>query len=491
MPGAPDPLQEGCDGARRADLADQLDVADVDAQFQRRGGHQHPQAAGLEALLGVQAQFLGQAAVVRGHLVVAQAFGEVAGDALGQPPGIHEDQRGALRLRQLGEAVVDRIPHLVGHHRLQRRRRHLDAEVAGTAVADVDDAAGFQPRLRIAGTAADQETRHRLDGLLRGGQADAHQRRRAQRLQAFQRQREMTAALAAGQRVDLVDDHAARPGQHRPSGLRTEQHVERFRRGDKDVRRLAAHRLAFALGGVAGAHGGADIHFRQTGALQFLTNAGKRFLEVDADVVGQRLERRDVHHRSAVGQLAAIGQPFADQFVDGGEEGGERLARTGGRRDQRRAAVTDRRPGQLLRAGRSGEVAAEPGGDRGVECLQDAGSGGSDGLVHDFHYGGDPVRSQGPLIMGSGPGYVGWVERSDTHGWSHDDGYRKLNPSYGLVGSDAGASGDALPRGSVGTITEGCYSVPCPTPYCRNLLAMVVCDTPRRLPSWRLLGCSR
>ncbi|MNN13045.1 hypothetical protein D3C81_1260620 [compost metagenome] len=205
----------------------------------------------------------------------------------------------------------------------------------------------------------------------------------------------MAAALAAGQRVDLVGDHAARPGQHRPPGLRAEQHVERFRRGDEDVRRLAAHGLALALGGVAGAHRGADIHLRQTRSFELVADASQRLFQVDANVVGQRLQRRDVHHRGAIRQLAVIGQSFAHQFVDGGEEGGERLARTGGRRDQRRAAITDRRPGQLLGAGRSSEVAAEPGGDCGMKCLQDAGSGGSDGLVHDFHYGGDPVRSQG------------------------------------------------------------------------------------------------
>ena len=76
--GAAHPLQKRGDGARRADLADQIDVADVDAQLQRGGGDQHLQLAALEALLGVEAKFLGQAAVVRGHCVLAQAFAQVA-----------------------------------------------------------------------------------------------------------------------------------------------------------------------------------------------------------------------------------------------------------------------------------------------------------------------------------------------------------------------------------------------------------------------------
>ncbi|MNF39885.1 hypothetical protein D3C84_208800 [compost metagenome] len=140
--GAADPLQQGGDAARRAELADQLDLADVDAQLQRGGGHQHPQLAALEALLGVQAQLLGQAAVVGGDRGAAEAFGQVAAGALGQAPGVDEHQGGAVLPRQFGQTVVDAVPDLVAHHRFQRHRRDFDGQVAGTAVADVDDMAG-------------------------------------------------------------------------------------------------------------------------------------------------------------------------------------------------------------------------------------------------------------------------------------------------------------------------------------------------------------
>ncbi|MNP82688.1 hypothetical protein D3C76_1814160 [compost metagenome] len=43
---------------------------------------------------------------------------------------------------QLGEAVVDQFPHVIGHHRRQRHRRHLDVQVPGAGVADVDDFTG-------------------------------------------------------------------------------------------------------------------------------------------------------------------------------------------------------------------------------------------------------------------------------------------------------------------------------------------------------------
>ena len=66
MPRAPDPLQEARDRARRADLAHQVDVADVDAELERGGRDQRLQLAPLEPLLGLQAVLPGEAAVVRG-----------------------------------------------------------------------------------------------------------------------------------------------------------------------------------------------------------------------------------------------------------------------------------------------------------------------------------------------------------------------------------------------------------------------------------------
>ena len=51
-----DPLQERIDRAGRAELAHQVDVADVDAELERCGRDQHLQLAALQALLRVEAQ---------------------------------------------------------------------------------------------------------------------------------------------------------------------------------------------------------------------------------------------------------------------------------------------------------------------------------------------------------------------------------------------------------------------------------------------------
>ena len=62
------PLEEGADGPGRADLADQLDRPDVDAQLEGGRGHQRPQVAGPQPLLDHPPAGRRQAAVVGRHL---------------------------------------------------------------------------------------------------------------------------------------------------------------------------------------------------------------------------------------------------------------------------------------------------------------------------------------------------------------------------------------------------------------------------------------
>lgn len=218
--GAANPLQEGCDRTWRGNLADQVDVADVDAQLQRCGGHQYLQVAVFQALFRVQAQFLGQAAMVRGHRLLAQPIAEVASDALGQAPRIDEHQGGTVLPRQLGQAVVDQAPDVRCHHRAKRYRWHFDGQVALPCMADIDDRAGAP--------GADQELRHPLDRALCGRQADTPQWLLAQGLQALQGQCQMSAALVAGQGMDFIDDYCVHTGQAFTARSRAHQHIERF-----------------------------------------------------------------------------------------------------------------------------------------------------------------------------------------------------------------------------------------------------------------------
>ena len=70
--------------------------------------------------------------------------------------------------------------------------------------------------------------------------------RRAQALEALQAQREVRAALRAGDRVDLVDDHVLDAAEHLARAAGQHQ-VERLGGGDQDVRRVAGD-LAAILG---------------------------------------------------------------------------------------------------------------------------------------------------------------------------------------------------------------------------------------------------
>jgi hypothetical protein len=208
---------------------------------------------------------------------------------------------------QLGQPVVHLAPHLGRHHRSQRRARHLDGEVALAHMAGVDD-------LDFVFALADQEARHLVQRLHGGRQAYAHRGPFAQRFQPLQRQHQVRAALAAGHGVQLVDDDAFHRLQHGAARLGAQQDVERLRRGDQDVRRLAAHALALRGRRVAGAHRGAYAEVGQAHAGQPGLDARQRLLQVFADVVGQRLQRRDVENVHFIGE--PFGKALAHQLVN-------------------------------------------------------------------------------------------------------------------------------------------------------------------------------
>ena len=69
--GAADALHGDGDGAGGVDLADEVDVADVDAEFEGGGGDEDLDLAVFELLLGVEAEGAGEGAVVGGDVLAA------------------------------------------------------------------------------------------------------------------------------------------------------------------------------------------------------------------------------------------------------------------------------------------------------------------------------------------------------------------------------------------------------------------------------------
>ncbi len=176
------------------------------------------------------------------HLILAQPLAQIAGRPLGQAPCVHKDQRGPVLADQLGDPVVDLLPNLARHHRLQRRTRDLDPQVELTAVAFVNDHTAWRPVLAQP-VVAHQEAGHLLDRPLRRRESDPRQGAAGQLGQPLNAQRQVRAAPVVGQRVDLVDDQRARRAQQVAAAVRGEQQVKRLGRGDQDVGRPPHHRL--------------------------------------------------------------------------------------------------------------------------------------------------------------------------------------------------------------------------------------------------------
>ncbi len=284
-----DPLQRHRERARRLELHHQLDVADVDAQLQRGGGHHRAQLAGLELLLGAQTRLAREAAVVGRHLRGSESLLERAADALRLPAGVDEDQRAAVAAHQLGRAVEHVAPLLLRGHRRKLAARDLDGEVERPPVAQVDHRAAGSARVRVHAAGADQEAGDLLDGPLRRRQPDALRSRRAEALEPLEREREMGPTLVARHGVDLVDDHGADRLQQLASARAGEEHVERLGRGDENVRWLAQDRGALLRRRIARAHRRAEVRQREALRLGLGAQAGERLLEVAAHVVGESL----------------------------------------------------------------------------------------------------------------------------------------------------------------------------------------------------------
>ena len=113
MPGPPDALNERGDPVRRSNLAHQIDVTDVDPQLERGRRDQRFELSRFQPRLRVQALLLRQAPVVRRHGGVAEPLAQVARQAFGHPPGVHEHNRGAVRADQRRQPVVVLLPDLV------------------------------------------------------------------------------------------------------------------------------------------------------------------------------------------------------------------------------------------------------------------------------------------------------------------------------------------------------------------------------------------
>src|SRR3954451_14396088 len=126
---------------RGAELTDEIDSADIDAQFERGRRHQDFELTTLEPLLRMQAQLLGEAAMMRRNLLFAEALGKRPRSSFGHSAGVDKNQGGAMRLDQLHQPIIDLAPDFRRHHGFERRRRKLERKIAGPMMTRIHDGA--------------------------------------------------------------------------------------------------------------------------------------------------------------------------------------------------------------------------------------------------------------------------------------------------------------------------------------------------------------
>jgi hypothetical protein len=274
---------------------------------------------------------------------------------LGHSTRVDEDEGRPVRLDERGQAIVIFLPHLVRHDGIERRPRDLDAEIHLAAMAFVNDGAGV--RVRRVGR-PDKKSRDLVDRLLRGRESQAQGRTLGDLPEAFEREREMCPTPCTDHRMDFIDDDRADGAEHLPAALGREQKVERLRGRDQDVGRRAQHGRAFRLRRVAGAHRRGDPGSRESGFLRQAADPAAWLPEVLVDVGAQRLEGRHIQHPHFVREWVI--QSFAQQVVERGQEGRERLAGSGGSRNQRMPPLSDRLPAVALRRRRLADLDRKP-----------------------------------------------------------------------------------------------------------------------------------
>ena len=195
---------------------DEVHVADVDAELERGRRDERAQLARLQALLGVEAPRLREAAVVARDRVLAEEARELRRDALGHLARVDEDERRPVLADELRHPRVDLLPLLVRADGRERRRRDLDRR--GRAARNVPASTSAQSR--------PSPTRKRptsSSGFCVAERPIALDGPAGERLEALEREREVAAPLVAHERVDLVhDDRRDRPqhlrGRRRSSG---------------------------------------------------------------------------------------------------------------------------------------------------------------------------------------------------------------------------------------------------------------------------------
>ena len=219
---------------RGVDLDDPVQVAHVDAELQRGGGHDH-------AVPRLGERLLGPPPLVQRQRGVRQERGDPArpqrrADLLHQLPGVAEHQPllAPVQRRDHRRGVAHR-PHVIqldvpGRCRASRERSHVGRNHHARTLAAPRS---LQPAQQL-GRVPDRRR-----------QPDPLDRPSGHPGQPLQHREQMPAPVVAGERVHLVHHDRPQPGEQRlVRDLEADQHgLQRLRRGQQHVRRIAQEPL--------------------------------------------------------------------------------------------------------------------------------------------------------------------------------------------------------------------------------------------------------
>src|ERR1051326_2813742 len=195
-----------------------------------------------------------------------------------QPAGVYEDQGWAVLLRKLHNAGIDLLPHFIGCDRPKQRSGNFDGKIESALMADIND---DWIRAAIAG----QEVGDIFNRLLGGRESYADRGLFRQSFQAFERKRQVRAALVIRNGMYLINDHGFDIPQDGAALFRGEQNVQRLWRRDQNVRRALQHGPTLVHKRVASANGGANLWHQDSALASHLQNLAKWNFEVFLDIV--------------------------------------------------------------------------------------------------------------------------------------------------------------------------------------------------------------